>query len=240
MVNHCQIGASSPPAATAPSKLASDPQKPMTHDKVTRHPQRYLIERALALRSPSLRDLGERFGLHYSALCRHRKRMTPEQVADAILGTAGGLTREELFELCRRQHDHIPSSLAIRRQRLEHVAALALKSADWATLAAIDVRLHALDEFTNRLYAPILDGLSASYANPKIMRVERVVIHGVACPAKPVTGDGELEPMQPLPEQSDTSKPPSPDVQGNIVPIVRDPPARSAIFGFSSVSKVGE
>lgn len=139
--------------------------------------------------------------------------MTPEQVADAILGTSGGLTREELLLLCQRQHDDIPRSLAIRRQRLEHAAALATKEGDWQTLAAVDARLHSLDEFVHRLFGPVMDGLGTTDITPKVTRIERVIIDYDAMDEREAAPSPGLRP-EPQPESPEPRPPPLPPHAG--------------------------
>lgn len=154
---------------------------PSTRTKLARHPQRRQIERALVLQSPPLRDLAEQFGIAASNLCRYRQHMTPEEVAAAILDGAGGLSRAELSELCRREYAQVPVSIADRRRVLESALAEAYEHEAWALVATLDARLHALDEFTHRLYSPVLNSLDGADDAPPTT----IIIQGVAPRPRP-------------------------------------------------------
>jgi hypothetical protein len=128
-------------------------------------------------------------------------------------------------------------------QRLEHAAVVATKSGDWALLSVIDSRLHALDEFTNRLYAPILDGLSAADITHSVTRIERVIVDDngeVVNEHEASHVSSECEPLEPMPAQPMAHKPcpPPPQVESNVVPITSDPPPDTAVFGFSRTGKL--
>jgi hypothetical protein len=109
---------------------------------------------------------------------------------------------------------------------------VAMNASDWPAFLAADTRLHALDEFTHRLFRPVMDGLAA--AKPTVTRIERVVLYQRADGSVSLQDDEEQLSQDVTVEPPDDAQPDpafDPDLDPvNVVPL----PTSLPIYGFQT------